>query len=42
MKKKSKSLKKVTKSPVGRRIGTHQRAAHARKQARRDKRGGGR
>jgi hypothetical protein len=40
MKKKSKSLKKVTKSPVGRRVGTHQRAAHARQQARRDQRGG--
>jgi hypothetical protein len=40
MKKKSKSLKKVSKSPVSRRIGTHQRATQARQQARRDQRGG--
>ena len=40
--KKAKSLKKSNKSAVGKRIGTHQRAAQARKQARRDNRGGGR
>jgi hypothetical protein len=40
--KKSKSLKKAKKSPVSRRIATHQRSAQARKQAWRDTRGGGR
>jgi len=37
--KKTKSLKKSNKSAISKRIGTHQRAAHARKQARRDNRG---
>jgi hypothetical protein len=40
--KKAKSLMKSSKSAVGKRIGTHQRAAQARKQARRENRGGGR
>jgi hypothetical protein len=42
MKKKTNNLKKSTKSAVTRRVGTHQRAAQARTQARRDQRGGGR
>jgi len=40
--KKTKGLKKSSKGAISKRIGTHQRAAHARKQARRDSRGGGR